>query len=57
VPHSIEIWRAALYSTDRVLTLAIGSELPSSEAAADPVVELSRIYPALPRAVVEYLAR
>jgi hypothetical protein len=60
VAHSIEIWRAVLSMTETPLALgqsAADDELSSAEETDTPVVELSRQYPDLPRAIAEYLAR
>lgn len=58
--HSIEIWRAVLGMAE--MRLAPGQsvaeeELSAAEATDTPVVELSRQYPGLSRAIAEYLAR
>ena len=56
--HSIEIWQAVHASRDTLLPLAERAreeDLPAGDD--DALVELSRIYPALSRAIAEYLAR
>ncbi len=58
--HSIEIWRAFLVTAADVLALpgpVAAAELPLPEETDDPVIELCRQYPGLPRAIAEYLAR
>jgi hypothetical protein len=50
--HSIEIWRAIL-SGEPVPE----EQLTAAEELDEPLVEVSRIYPALSRAIAEYLAR
>ena len=57
--HSIEIWRlVAGAGADEALSAETAAEsLPSPDAIDDPVVELSRRYPCLSRALAEYLAR
>jgi hypothetical protein len=58
VAHSIEIWQAVHASRETLLPLserASEEDLPAGDDHA--LVELSRIYPALSRAIAEYLAR
>lgn len=56
--HSIEIWRAVLSTTETLLALAeppAEAELTAPDET--PVIEVSRKYPGLSRAIAEYLAR
>ena len=56
--HSIAVWRATIDMPNGPLELAPGrsvDELPRD--AADPVAEIMRRYPGMPRAIAEYLAR
>jgi hypothetical protein len=58
--HSIEIWRAELTEHDqaRGLSLPVAeAELTAVEDGDEVVIELCRQFPALPRAIAEYLAR
>lgn len=58
--HSIEIWRAEPTEADhaRGLSLPVAeAELTAAEAGDEVVIELCRQFPALPRAIAEYLAR
>jgi hypothetical protein len=58
--HSIDIWRAELTEADQtrgVSILVAEAELPAAEAGDEVVIELCRQFPALPRAIAEYLAR
>jgi hypothetical protein len=60
VAHSIEIWRAVLSVEETPLAFgqsAAADELSAAAETDTPVVELSRQYPSLPRAIAEYLAR
>ena len=55
--HSIAVWRAIISLPNGPLELAPGrgvEDLP--EDGADPVAEIKRRYPGLPRALAEYLA-
>ena len=57
--HSIEICRtvAAIGWDEKLDPDATAEILPPLDAMDDPVVELSRRYPGLSRALAEYLAR
>jgi hypothetical protein len=58
--HSIEIWRATINTATSALALVTGLSPEDLEHIAegnDPVIELTRRYPALSREVAEYLAR
>jgi hypothetical protein len=58
--HSIEIWRAELTEADQACGLSLPvaeAELTAAEASDEVVIELCRQFPALPRAIAEYLAR
>jgi hypothetical protein len=58
--HSIEIWRAEPTEADqpRGLSLPVAEvELTAVEAGDEVVIELCRQFPALSRAIAEYLAR
>jgi hypothetical protein len=60
VAHSIEIWRTLLTTPGSTVQLdepVPEAELPCGDDADTSVVELSRQYPGLPRALAEYLAR
>ena len=58
--HSIDVWRLD-FSTDNpplaVSLPASASDLVAAEESDQAVIELCRQYPALPRAIAEYLAR
>jgi hypothetical protein len=56
--HYIAAWRATVFVANGLLELAPGramEELP--EDGMDPLVEIMRRYPDLPRGIAEYLAR
>lgn len=58
--HSIEIWRAELTEAGqaRGFSLPVAeAELTAVEEGDEVVIELCRQFPALPRAIAEYLAR
>ena len=58
--HSIEIWRAELTEHDqaRGLSLPVAeAELIAAEEGDEVMIELCRQFPALSRAIAEYLAR
>jgi hypothetical protein len=57
--HAIEVWRAVLSTPRTLLTLlpAQEDELPGPDEGDEAVVELTRQYPGLSRALAEYLAR
>jgi hypothetical protein len=58
--HSIEIWRAELTEHDQARGLSLpvaAAELTAAEEGDEVVIELCRQFPALPRAIAEYLAR
>jgi hypothetical protein len=59
MPHSIEVWRAAISTARSLILLAkgAGDELPPMEEGDVVLAELCRQYPALSRDVAEYLAR
>lgn len=57
--HAIDIWRLVAVVDELVSHAepAPGDELPSPEQGDEAVIEISRQYPGLSRALAEYLAR